>query len=251
MLAKEFDKAFDMILRYIQTADLRGEELSWKNYRQKYLRHTRKARSLLRSILRRCRKVGSIQLAARALSTPLAVISDVETETEEKLRAANTFKRHWKEFLEALEVEVRRAYDVFPNRDFDVDERLCFVLMPFDRKMARVYKESIMPSVKETGMKCKLAKDMSRSTPIMQDVWEFINRARIVIADLTGNNPNVLYELGLSHALSKRAIIVSQTPRKVPFDVRHIRYIEYKDSSNGRSILRGSLRTTLRNMLRL
>ena len=246
VLARRFEKAFDMVERYVETASLRGEELSWKNYRQKYLRHTRKARTLLRRIIHECRGIGTLQPVAKSMSTPLAVVWDVETETKDKVEAIDVFKRHWKDFLAFLGHEVSRAYDVFPYRDFEEDESLCFVLMPFDKKMVKVYEEGIKGAVRQAGLKCKLARDISRSTPIIQDVWEFINRARIVIADLTDRNPNVFYELGLAHSLVKRTILISQNPRKVPFDVKHIRYIEYKDTPSGR----GKLRTDLKRMLR-
>lgn len=249
-LAREFGEAFDLVVRYIETADLRGDELSWKNYREKYLGHARRARTLLRRILRDCNNIGRIQPVAKSILTALAVVWDVETETKAKVDAVELFKQYWKDFLRILEEEVSHPYDVFPNRDFETDERLCFVIMPFDKKMTRVYSEAIKPAVRELGLKCKLARDMSRSTPIMQDVWELINRARIVIADLTGRNPNVFYELGLSHSLAKRTVLVTQNPKDVPFDIKHIRYVDYENSPTGRRELRARLRIVLRSVLR-
>jgi hypothetical protein len=250
LLVRNFEEAFDMVERYIDTANMRGEELSWKNYRGKYLSHARRARALFRRILRECRSVGSIQPVAKNMSTPLAVIWDIETETKDKLDAAATFRHQWKDFSEILHEEVRRPYDFFPNREFEHDEKLCFVIMPFEKKMTKVYKEGIKAATKEIGLKCKLAKDISRSTPIIQDVWELINRARVVVADLTGKNPNVFYELGMAHSLGKRSILITQNPKDVPFDVKYIRYIEYRDSLSGRRKLKGSLKTMLRSILK-
>jgi hypothetical protein len=62
----------------------------------------------------------------------------------------------------------------------------------------------------------------------MEDVWTYLNQARLVIADITGENPNVFYELGIAHTLGKEVIIITQeTMKPVPFDVGHVRYIRY------------------------
>ena len=47
-------------------------------------------------------------------------------------------------------------------------------------------------------------------TDILDDIWQAINAADFVIADITGRNPNVLYELGLAHALAKPVLILSR-----------------------------------------
>ncbi len=47
------------------------------------------------------------------------------------------------------------------------------------------------------------------------------------MAELTKRNPNVLYELGLAHALKKPVVLVSSNEEDVPFDVKHVRVIYY------------------------
>lgn len=48
-----------------------------------------------------------------------------------------------------------------------------------------------------------------------------IKQADFVIADITGQNPNVLFELGLAVASKKLVLLVSQDSKDVPFDMRH------------------------------
>lgn len=62
---------------------------------------------------------------------------------------------------------------------------------------------------------------------IMRDITRLIYNAEIMIADLTGLNPNVMYELGLAHAAKKHVIMIVQSKTKVPFDVNQVRYITY------------------------
>lgn len=66
-----------------------------------------------------------------------------------------------------------------------------------------------------------------RDDVIVQTIWEKINRARFVIADCTGKNPNVFYELGIAHTLGKPVFMCSQNRGDFPFDINHIRSFEY------------------------
>ena len=61
----------------------------------------------------------------------------------------------------------------------------------------------------------------------MEDVWTHILNARLVIADVTGRNPNVFYELGIAHTIGRAAIVITQRDEDVPFDIRSMRYIKY------------------------
>jgi tetratricopeptide (TPR) repeat protein len=62
---------------------------------------------------------------------------------------------------------------------------------------------------------------------IVTDVTRGIYESQIVLADITGRNSNVMYELGLAHAAKKPVIILAQSDSDVPFDIRHIRYMNY------------------------
>ena len=61
----------------------------------------------------------------------------------------------------------------------------------------------------------------------MDQVWQGINAAKVLVAELTTRNPNVFYELGLAHAMKKPVVLVSAREEDVPFDLQHIRVIYY------------------------
>ncbi|MCH8135750.1 MAG: hypothetical protein IIB77_07210 [Proteobacteria bacterium] len=84
--------------------------------------------------------------------------------------------------------------------------------------------------MKKAKLNPKRADQIFRSTPIIQDIWELINKSVILIADVTERNPNVFYEVGLSHALPKQLIIISQKKEDVPIDIQHIRWIKYTNT---------------------
>jgi len=84
--------------------------------------------------------------------------------------------------------------------------------------------------------------------PIIEQIWEYLNKAEIIIADVTGRNPNVFYELGIAHTLGKTVIIITQNEEDVPFDLRHLRYFKYSDNEEGWSRLRETLRRIIREI---
>ena len=96
-----------------------------------------------------------------------------------------------------------------------VDPHLCFVLMPFTEAFDRYYKTILKPTVESTGFRCVRA-DGIYGQAIMTDIWDSIWQAAVVIADVTGKNPNVNYELGICHALGVPTVIITQSLKHVP-----------------------------------
>src|SRR5580765_5544854 len=124
----------------------------------------------------------------------------------------------------------------------------CFVLMPFDPGFAEVWK--IIRSTVESqdfNLECKRADDFSKPGYIMEDILRNIVRASIVIADLTGRNPNVFYELGIAHTVkeSSQVILLSQDVEFIPFDLRQLRCLMYREDLTD---LEQGLSTTLKEI---
>jgi hypothetical protein len=103
--------------------------------------------------------------------------------------------------------------------------------------------------VKSIGLTVRRADDFFTAHQIMKDVWTAICRTRIVIADCTGRNPNVFYEIGMAHTVGKPVILITQNEADVPFDLRHIRFIEYKYTPPGMEQFERSLESTIRTVL--
>src|SRR4051794_23344712 len=99
--------------------------------------------------------------------------------------------------------------------------------MPFKSPFEGYYSEIIRPTLLKMGLQALRAKEIFGTRAIIRDIWESIWRARIVIADVTGKNPNVNYELGLCHALSVDTILITRRMKDVPFDYQHRRCIVY------------------------
>jgi hypothetical protein len=126
-----------------------------------------------------------------------------------------------------------KANPIFHARKFIPNSKLCFILMPFTPDWAvRIYNKVLLPIIEKCGLEVQRADNLFGHN-VMEDVWSAINSAFIVIADVTGRNPNVFYELGIAHTLGKNVIILTQNKDDVPFDIQHFRYILYADNKDG------------------
>lgn len=107
-----------------------------------------------------------------------------------------------------------------------------FVLMPFDETFSSVYEDLIKGPLAACGFEVTRADSLFNQQQILKDVVKGIADATLVVADLTGLNGNVLYELGLAHALGKRTVLITQKLEELPFDLRPYRANEYSTMFN-------------------
>ena len=124
-----------------------------------------------------------------------------------------------------------------------------FVLMPFAEEMRDIYDRNISRAVSDVNLQVGRADDIFGPGSIMKDIWSAIHGARVVIADCTGRNPNVFYEIGLAHAIGRNTILISQSLDDVPFDLRHLRVIVYKYTPPGMEVFEKALMKTIREIL--
>jgi hypothetical protein len=140
---------------------------------------------------------------------------------------------------------------IFGGGSFTLDPQLCFVLMPFTDRFQPIYDDHIRPAVERAGLRCERADEIRGTNLITWDIWEKINRARFLIADLTDRNPNVFYELGLAHAISKDVILLTQSMDFVPFDLKALRCITYEFTPRGVQSLEKGLSGTIAALMKI
>jgi hypothetical protein len=124
----------------------------------------------------------------------------------------------------------------------------CFVMMPFGEWFDRYYAEIYVPAIKEAGFEPVRADELFTTGSVVEQIWEQIEKAKLLLADLSGKNPNVFYELGLAHAARKPVVFTARQLEDVPFDLRHLRVIIYETQEpEWASRLRKSVADYLRN----
>lgn len=107
-----------------------------------------------------------------------------------------------------------------------MDKKKVFVIMPFKDEFFEVY-EMLKSTFGETYV-FNNAGDECNQQNILKDIIQPIYESDIIIADLTGLNPNVMYELGLVHCFNKKTIIITQDDLStLPFDLKQYRAKDY------------------------
>lgn len=165
-------------------------------------------------------------------------------------------RTHWAiKDVDLFKVLLRRQFKSKPtpkvlrvDDDWTVDPKLLSVMMPFDTNFDGVYKV-LKRTTKKLGLDCLRADDIWEDPAVIQDVFSLIYRSRIVICDCTGRNANVFYETGIAHTLGREVILITQTKQDIPFDLQHLRYVEYRDDSAGRAALSKKLALKIKNIL--
>jgi len=138
---------------------------------------------------------------------------------------------------------------VFKLDEFEnTDNNLISVMMPFASQFDKVY-ETLKGVSSKLSLKCLRADDIWEHDHIIQDVVSLIHRSRIVICDCTDRNPNVFYEAGIAHTLGKDVILITQKENDIPFDLRHIRYVNYLNNNEGRESLAEKVSQRIQTLL--
>jgi hypothetical protein len=110
-----------------------------------------------------------------------------------------------------------------------LSEAFCFVVMPFRSELnyfflyLKRYLEEKYRIRVERGDSNVLTKEL------MKKISDQISAASFLIADVTGSNANVFFELGIAHAANKAVIFLTQdTPKDAPVDIRQFEFIHYE-----------------------
>ena len=125
----------------------------------------------------------------------------------------------------------------------DNSKPIVFVITPFNDDFTALFAEF----EREFGADYKFtnAGDLDNQQNIIQDIVEGIATADVVIADLSGLNANVFYELGLAHAMNKKVIIITQDIGELPFDIKSYRATQSSLQFNKIRLLMQELRKLL------
>lgn len=121
-----------------------------------------------------------------------------------------------------------------------------FVLMPFSKEFDQVYYSGIKPSVEGCGLTCERVDEQHFTDSILNAIFENIEKARFVVAEMTGKNPNVFYEVGYAHAMSKPVVLITDNVKDIPFDLKHKPHVEYNGNL---AVLKAKLTKRLRGLI--
>lgn len=105
-----------------------------------------------------------------------------------------------------------------------------FVLMPFDSGFSDIYEYGIKQTAEELDVVAERVDKQYFSETILERVYRQIENSYFIIAEMTGKNPNVFYEVGYAHAKGKICALITQSAADIPFDLKHHPHIIYDGS---------------------
>jgi hypothetical protein len=166
----------------------------------------------------------------------------------------------WEQIQIALEISLTKVVKLgaqhavvvspfFSPPDEVAEKPELFVLMPFAEDLRPIYDDHIRRVASELKLTVARADDFFSAHSVIADVWKGIFFAQVVIADCSGRNPNVFYEIGLAHVLGKPVVLITQNPDDVPFDLRYLRFIQYTFTPRGMVYFERALRETIGSIL--
>lgn len=125
-----------------------------------------------------------------------------------------------------------RLYRHYEHRPRSGPKR-CFLVMPFGQPWSDEVHSTIRSVCESRGVQAVRGDDIFTPTDILEDIWQGINGSDFIVADITGRNPNVLYELGIAHTLGKPVLILTQSADDVPIDLGTRRMLIYGEAAGG------------------
>ena len=117
----------------------------------------------------------------------------------------------------------------FPIEGVPVDPLLVFVLCAFRAETNPMF-EATVAAAKQAGLQARRVKDVLGDYKITEKIITMIQQARMIVADLTFERPNVYFELGFARGLNKTVITTARKGTELHFDVKDWTCIEYDDS---------------------
>ena len=106
--------------------------------------------------------------------------------------------------------------------------------MPYKEPWADAVHSFLRDSFTSFDVPLIRADESVRNPDVPDEIWSLICSSRAIVADLTGLTPNVLYEVGVAHALGRSVILLRQPTTKVPFNIATRRCLTYSIDSSGR-----------------
>ncbi|MFI5651733.1 hypothetical protein ACIA71_11020 [Streptomyces anulatus] len=149
------------------------------------------------------------------------------------------------------------------RQESDQQPQRCFVVGPIGDSHAAhgspereafehhlgIFEQVIAPACEKYGIRAMRADSIAHAGDINEQICRHVVESDLVVADVSGGNPNVMYELGLRHITGKPTIHIGETGQ-LPFDIASIRTIRYQRSRSHLAGARKEIESALEAGLR-
>jgi hypothetical protein len=129
------------------------------------------------------------------------------------------------------------------------EQDVALFLAPDTLDFRQIAEVAVWPALAVSGFKPVLNLHAFDSNGWLKDVARAVRGAELLVADVTGPNPDVLYALGLCHGLGRCPLLISQNSIELPFHLQSLCRIDYENSAAGLRHLREDLARAIRVFL--
>jgi hypothetical protein len=135
-----------------------------------------------------------------------------------------------------------------------MSKRICFILTPIGDEDSAIRRhidgiiDAVIQPELESNYEVKVAHRIAETGSITKQIIELIYESDLIIANLTGTNPNVMYELAFRHTLGSPSIVIAEAGTKLPFDISSERTIFYTNDLQGTIDARRELKGYIDNL---
>jgi hypothetical protein len=133
-----------------------------------------------------------------------------------------------------------RTRPIFGSVPAPVDSRTAILLLP-PEEIGGDKHRLMVRAAEGMGWQCELPEDIRSGKAAVRALWLSINQSPVTIADLTGEDPAVMYALGIAHTVGRETILIRPKGSKLLADIPRTRGIEYEDGPEGRKKLEEQL----------
>lgn len=140
---------------------------------------------------------------------------------------------------------------IFHEVEITLNPPFGFLLIPFKDKKGFKYsdfKDHLIPHIKTSyNIDCHDVRESKLANFVNNKIYTCIKKSDFVIADITGFNPNVFYELGITHLMGRVNIVVGRDPaNNLPFDIDMFDYDRYSNTDDLKKIIDSRLPSILK-----
>jgi hypothetical protein len=137
-----------------------------------------------------------------------------------------------------------RTRPIFGSSPSSVDSQMIYVLSP----EGGPNNDAISNAIKLSGLTPYQSQDIRAGKSEVREMWLSINDARIIVADMTGADPSVMYGLGIAHTVGKDTVLIHPEGSQYLVDIPRTQSIVYRPGDDGRTVLQSDLSELLRTM---
>jgi ATP-dependent Clp protease ATP-binding subunit ClpA len=145
--------------------------------------------------------------------------------------------------------EFLQTQSILHGHQISIKGGVAFILIPHNKEFDDLFYHYIKPSMEVHGLTVLKADNIFKPGNILSQVWAQIRTAEVIVVDVSGQNSNVIFELGLCYGIQRCPILLTRDPSELPFNIRNLRYIQYENTAAGAHKLAEDLKTTVGEFL--